>query len=69
MANANPRWLLVNDPEPEDHTPAELRWRALVSTLFRIRRLQRIWANLGGFLQTLNASLRRRLQSSITNTQ
>jgi hypothetical protein len=69
MASADPVQLLVNTPEQAIHTPAELRWRALVSTLFRIRRLQRIWANLGGFLQTLNSSLRRRLQSSITNTQ
>ena len=69
MANANPRWLLVNDPEPEVHAPAELRWRRLVCALFRIRRLQRIWGSLGGFLQTVDSDLRRRLQASITNTK
>jgi hypothetical protein len=52
MASADPGQLLVNTPEQPALTPAELRWRALVSTLFRIRRLQRIWANLGGFLNT-----------------
>ena len=69
MAHADPRQLLVNTPEPEDSTPAVLRWRRLVSALFRIRRLQRIWGSLGGFLQTVNSDLRRRLQASIQNTQ
>ena len=69
MAHADPRQLLVNTPEPEDPTPAGLRWRRLVSALFRIRRLQRIWGSLGRFLQTVNSDLRRRLQAGIQNTQ
>ena len=69
MAHADPRQLLVNTPEPEDPTPAEACWRRLVCALYRIRRLQRIWGSLGGFLQTVNSDLRWRLQSSITNTK
>ena len=69
MANANPRWLLANEPEPEVHAPADQRWMCLVRTLLRIRRLQRIWGTLGGVLQTVNSDLRRRLQTSITNAK
>jgi hypothetical protein len=69
MASADPGQLLVNEPEQPTLTPAESRWRALLITLYRIRRLQRVWANLGGFLNTFNASLRERLRASITNNQ
>ena len=67
MADENPRWLLVDAPEPEVPVPAELRWRRLVCALFRIRRLQRIWGTLGGFLQTIDSDLRERLQAKITD--
>jgi hypothetical protein len=33
MADENPRWLLVDEPEPEVTVPAELRWRRLVRAL------------------------------------
>ena len=69
MADENPRWLLVDEPEPEVPVPAELRWRRLARALFRIRRLQRIWGHLGGFLQTINLDLRKRLQAKIPYKQ
>ena len=39
------RWLVVALPAAAE------RWRRLVRSLFRIRRLQRIFGNLGQFLQ------------------
>ena len=44
-------------PQPQaqlhPHCGALGRWRRLVRTLFRIRRLQRIWGHLGQFLQRI----------------
>ena len=43
------RWLVV--PTGKRAVPASERWRRLVRSLFRIRRLQRIFGHLGQFLQ------------------
>ena len=43
------RWLVV--PTGKRAVPASERWRRLVRSLFRIRSLQRIWGNLGQWLQ------------------
>ena len=45
------RWLVV--PTDERAVPAAERWRLLVRSLFRIRRLQRIWGHLGQWLQVV----------------
>ena len=62
-ANAEP-WQLVGEPEPKT-TPAEQRWRRLVRSLYRVRRLQRIWAHLGRWLQEFDSSLRKQLQNKL----
>ena len=41
---------------------AALRWLRVVRSIQRIRRLQRIWGHLGGFLQTFPSELRDRLR-------
>ena len=39
--------------EGEDANPVVVeRWARVVRAVFRVRRLQRIWGNLGQFLQT-----------------
>ena len=45
-----------------DSIRAAANWRALVKHAFRIRRLQRIWHNVGMLLQGINADLRLRLR-------
>ena len=50
------------------HVAIEVRiaaWRRLVRSLFRIRRLQRIWGNLGQHLQTYPSELRKSLQDHL----
>ena len=43
--------FVVVDLEPEPTAaPAVSRWRRVLRSLFRIRRLQRIWGVLGGHL-------------------
>ena len=39
------------------------RWRRIVRSLHRIRRLQRIWGHLGGFLRDIPGNLRDRLRA------
>jgi hypothetical protein len=41
-----------------------LAWRRFVKALRRVRRLQRIWGNVGNFLKTFPASLRDRLRET-----
>ena len=53
----------VQPEEPQPQPQAQMHphgralgcWRRLVRKLFRIRRLQRIWGNLGQFLQRIAA--------------
>ena len=45
-----------------DSIRAAANWRALVRHALRIRRLQRIWHNVGVLLQTINADVRLRLR-------
>ena len=62
--SSDPTWLLVNDEQQEHQEPvtaAQQRWTRLVRKALRIRRLQRIWGYLGGYLRGLPASLRERL--------
>ncbi len=55
-------WLLVDEFEEQPSVPVR-RWRRLVRSLQRIRRLQRIWGLLGGFLRAIPGSLRDRLRA------
>ena len=45
-----------------DPVRAAANWRTLVRHAFRIRRLQRIWHNVGVHLQSINADIRLRLR-------
>ena len=47
---------------------AAARWRSIVRAIQRIRRLQRIWGVLGGFLQEFPAELRGRLRETFPGT-
>ena len=53
-------------PEAQDAAPpstaAEARWGAIVRHLRRLRRLQRLWGQLGGHIQVYPAALRDRLR-------
>ena len=44
-------------------------WTVLLLSQYRLRRLQRIWGNLGQFLQLYPGSLRRRLQRILPITR
>ena len=59
--------FVVVDLEPEPTpAPAVSRWRRMVRSLFRIRRLQRIWGVLGGHLRVARpAALRDRLRDQL----
>jgi hypothetical protein len=59
--------FVVVDLEPEPTpTPAFSRWRRLLRSLFRIRRLHRIWGVLGGHLRVAwPAALRDRLRDQL----
>ena len=51
--------------EPGTESPlsaAALRWRRVVRAIQRVRRLQRLWGLLGGFLQTFPSELRDKLR-------
>ena len=52
--------------EPEETTSAATsRWRRLLRHLLRVRRLQRLWGHLGGFLRTqFPSTLRDRLRDA-----
>ena len=57
--------FVVVDEEPTP-APAVSRWRRVLRSLFRIRRLQRIWGVLGGHLRaTWPAALRDRLRDQL----
>ena len=58
-------WQLVSSEPDEEATPAECRWRRLVRSLYRIRRLQRIFGHLGQWLQRFDGDLRSRLQKKL----
>ena len=47
---------------------AERKWRRIVASLPRIRRLMRIWGNLGQHLQQFDGNLRERLQDVYPKT-
>ena len=51
-----------DDESEPDTTAAVRRWTRLVRHALRVRRLQRIWGLLGGFLRGFPATLRERLQ-------
>ena len=59
--------FVVLDLEPEPAaTPVVSRWRKVLRSLFRIRRLQRIWGVLGGHLRVAwPAALRDRLRDQL----
>ena len=57
-------WQLVSEPD-EETTPAAQRWMRLVRSLFRTRRLQRIFGHLGQWLQRFDGDLRSRLQKKL----
>ena len=63
MNHGRDAWELLNETTQE--TTAEAAriavWRRLVRSLYRIRRLQRIWGLLGQFLQTFPSELRKSL--------
>ena len=43
----------------------DIQWERLVRKMFRIRRLQRIWGNLGQHLQQFGGDLRRDLRNQM----
>ena len=54
-------WIVISEDDPQP-TPADRRWRRVVRSLYRIRRLQRIFGHLGQWLQTFDGDLRKSLQ-------
>jgi hypothetical protein len=54
--------------EPNAISWAEARWAALFAHLRHIRRLQRLWHNLGQYLQTKNRNLTRQLSHFYPNS-
>ncbi len=54
-------WQLIAEDEPQP-TPADPRCRRVVRSLYRIRRLQRIFGHLGQWLQHFDGDLRKSLQ-------
>ena len=53
-------WEFVDEPSEESIE----RWRRLVRSIYRARRLQRIWGHLGNFLQTFPSELRESLKKT-----
>ena len=62
-----PREPWVDEPWDEERSLRSLRnWQRIVRSCQRVRRLQRIWGNLGQFLQLFPAGLRARLRETLT---
>ena len=57
-------WTIISEDDPQI-TPADQRWRRLVRSLYRVRRLQRIFGHLGQFLQSFGGDLRKSLQRQL----
>jgi hypothetical protein len=55
------------EPEARRENPAAVAaWARLIFAAWRIRRLQRIFGNLGQHLQSINGELRERLKAIYT---
>ena len=55
-------WEVVEEPE-EEPAKATLRWARLLRSYLRIRASQKLWHNLGLWLQSKSPEARRRVQA------